>query len=348
MPTFNRPVPQKRSDSALVIDNNKPKSAPVQEKSLKPSMSKSELLLSKMEAASSSSSSSAASQKPELKEKPQFSTFKQQQQQQSSSNSIVFRKSEFSAKNSSSHNNHHHHSPPSRRRLSKVASESDLVQSLQLEEEEDLLEEKQIHENTHEMFIESSGEPVSITISQEDSSEDNTDVIRRSSYYIQSVGGGGGEEEDLHNKPSPPLNKLIIDTSKSTFKTQRSISTDSLLSEPKRSEPLQITTEPLNDLEAREGEKQMLQLLDTSSVEAMSDGPDKSCSTSFESTDDSLLTESRPMMAMRLGGGGGSNDSGSSCDATMTRTKSPSTSTTSRSPPSPAPLGLSPIRQVSL
>ena len=299
VPTFNRPVPQKRPENSL----EKAKNASSQKC---PENAKTKNVHKEKE--------KKDSKKPELKEKPtQFTTFKQQ-----TSSSKPTTKSSSNS------------SPGTRRRLSKVASESDLVKTLEQE-----------GVGSSNLFITEENEPVSITISQNEDSpaEDQASPIRRSSYYIRDI----GQDHQVNNK-------LIIDTSK-TFKTQRSVSTDSLLSEPKlrQSEPLLITTEPLNDLHHKEEEEEE-DLDDNERILDMDGLDSKSCSTSFESTtDDSLLSTSKIgglNSSSNLGDSGGDS---SCCDVTtMTRTKSPSTSTTSRSPPSPLPMGLSPVRQVRL
>eukprot|EP00095_Tigriopus_kingsejongensis_P000335 maker-scaffold194_size270518-snap-gene-0.10 protein:Tk00335 transcript:maker-scaffold194_size270518-snap-gene-0.10-mRNA-1 annotation:"rho gtpase-activating protein 12" len=288
VPTFNRPVPQKRTDVPLVspaaftvpeIIDTTPNSAtiPLFERRL-----------------SDESQSGSTKLKPELSEKPQFTTFKQ---------------SSFKVKTNEIHHPQPVVSVPKRfifseKRLSKVASESDLIQAVGSEKVE----------------------PIRLPIKSDIQNNINANELgemlhQKASYYVQQ------EEQKRQDSTAAvglggSYNKLIIDTSQ-TFQNDLNM----------KSEPLQIRTEPLNDLLRGE--------------EPMSEGPDKSCSTSFESSEDSLLNGERSL-----------EESGSDCNQSSSplntldsssdsRTKSPAaTSTTSRAPPSPEPLGLTPIRQV--
>ena len=244
--------------------------------------------------------------RPEIKEKPQFSTFKQQQRRGSGERA--------SHRLAGSANNNIGNVT----RLSKVASESDLVKTMAKEVEQLLQHERERSQPPATMISR-----CELQIVEEPAPVNSMDLAGRQNSE---------EDED-------GANKLIIDTSKAF--TRRSVSNDSLLSEPAsakgRSEPLQITTEPLNDLRIDEDGDD-----DDDEEEAV--GGKSSCSTSFESaaeTDDSLLAESRNNQVLT------SDTSVVSADLNGTlRTKSPSTSTTSRSPPSPEPNGLAPVRQV--
>jgi hypothetical protein len=260
VPNFERPVPQKRSPLVPLVSPTE--SSGVQSAAME-SKHNDDLLQKK---------------KPEVKEKPLFSTFKQQQ---------PVTKTTWQKR-------------AERVSMTKMASESDLIKS-----------------------VDQSEEPSSIiTITSGTETRDDNPA---SSYYVQL----STEDED---EDGMVKNKLVIDTSKYFLESDYVAN-----GAPKRSEPLQISMEPLNDREDR-----------------MSESADRSCSTSFGSTDDNPMFTDRSVMDE-------SADSAHILSTTPTlgsaealaedaadRTMSPSAvSTTSRSPPSPGPLGLTPIRTVS-
>lgn len=351
VPTFNRPIPQKRQDVPAV----KKEPPVVQKKKQEESSDEGDL----------SVVSSGLFLRPEVKEKPHlFTTFKQSQGSKRNSGERASQRLES-------------RSPTRRQRLSKVASESDLMQTLAQEaERERESREERSHANMANTGVSIPErelqivEPVSINISDSETtpgaaSEDSSAAnAKRSSYYVAEELLRQNSEED-----SDGTNKLIIDTSKN-FKgpaVARSVSNDSLLSEPAafqaKSEPLQITTEPLNDLRAPVSASEVEATPDSLDEDLSGSGANKSsCSTSFESTaetDDSLLSSNHHSRRNPHPSGGSeenadpallmltSDTSVVSADLNGTlRTKSPSTSTTSRSPPSPEPMGLTPVRQV--
>ena len=310
VPLFNKPVPQKRSDSLLVSEDKPISLAQVTH-------------FPKHEPSIEQPVLSDSKSKPDVKEKPQFSTFKSQQPVRKPEEPVVqssFVKPVSAVQRRTEPFSQLH-------RMSKAVSESDLLHSVHLEGQEEDLENKRDFRVVEHV---TSVEPVSITVNSDTSSspaEDdgdlNTENGKQSDGSIQH-----SQDETL---PDGSVNKkLVIDTSK-TFpgeeeqdQSEMSVSKTSYVPPPMSftgvpmSQPLEITTEPLTE-------------------EKMSEGADKSCSTSFDSMEDNSTF---PLTEGELSPLDMSNDS------VELRTKSPSMSTTSRSPPSPAPMGLSPVKEV--
>jgi hypothetical protein len=240
--------------------------------------------------------------KPEVKQKPLFSTFKSQV----SSEGL-------------------------QKRVSKAVSESDLFQSLKQEQQQ------QQHSSDSSDIVQlhvSTVEPVSITVNSDTSSQSNEplpedEVIEEDTSVVSKL------VIDIPNSdPSvsaaPPARAVLqrVDNSEDEDDLELDLERDRKAAKSiGKSEPLHITTQPL-----KVDDKDQV-------VEPMSEGADKSCSTSFDSNDDSslLVDDHIPNITPMM------DSSGESLEL---RTKSPSVSTMSRSPPSPEP-GASPIRHVS-
>eukprot|EP00094_Tigriopus_californicus_P012417 TCALIF_12003-PA protein Name:"Similar to ARHGAP27 Rho GTPase-activating protein 27 (Homo sapiens)" AED:0.35 eAED:0.36 QI:0/0/0/0.33/1/1/9/0/1508 len=292
VPTFNRPVPQKRTDVPFasplfqgVMPNSNHLGAFPGSDTIEPNSNSGPLNSNAVprvfERRTSDEDNRTGKFKPAPTEKPQFTTFKQGSfKVKSSESNSVTKRFIFSEK-----------------RLSKVASESDLIQTLEREALEDKIE------------------PIRLPIKSDLTNLVNENIENmlhhQKSYFVQQE---AQKRQDSTQEGS--YNKLVIDTSKS--------------------EPLQIRTEPLNDLLLRGGGE-----------EPMSEGPDKSCSTSFESSEDSILNGERSLEESVSDFHQSSSPLNTLDSSSDSRTKSPAgTSTTSRSPPSPEPLGLTPIRPV--
>lgn len=293
----NKPVPQKRSESTFAIYEH-------------PELVESDRLHPTSHTINLSQSSGKKDHiRPEAKKKPLFSTFKSQLSDQT-----------FSA-------------PREKKRMSKTVSESDLIQSLRLEEERALAS---VHDVNKIVAHVTSVEPISISVNSDSSSSKSNNAE-----------GSDAEGQFIKHSVASNDNKLVIDTSKTVEKGDKTMGTPSrakleridsdededvvAVPPPKsfgKSQPLQITTQPLVDR------------FDDSTVDAMSEDAEKSCSTSFESNDDSLMGE---LVSKETFDSSGMMDS--SGESLELRTKSPTVSTMSRSPPSPEPNGLSPIRQ---
>ena len=341
--------------------------------------------------ASVTAAAEAARLKPELKEKPQFSTFKSAEQRRSTPQRETFNKVQEDSQeeliNDEKSEEKDHRRQQRRRRMSKTVSEGDLINKLRDEEEREEEEIRRRREEDENRVIEhilnsvDNLEPVSIvTVNSDDSNgvaDANSKELNGDEEALvvsdQHVHQDNNEEDD------GAISKLVIDTSKaygniSKVKSLSSVNLaakeeeeeddeemTSLLPPPPKpfmgkSEPLQITTEPLVDDEEKSTHFPM--------VESMSESADRSCSTSFESNtdtgcNDSSLTPGNAVDIMSasanttddsvgsplpliVSGDGGNHDLDS-----PDRTKSPSSavSTVSRTPPSPTLTGLAPLRR---
>lgn len=330
VPMFNRPVPQQRQQQ---------KSAFVRQQQALPAAEQTTPDRVNLPSVQTPPSAQVLKKtekiKPVIKDKPQFTTFKQQQQEAEALAAAAAAGEAKKLKEVSIKRQLENEAALEKTTLfCKVASNTDLTKAV-----EDVSEEV---------------EPTSITVNTNSAcsslrreQELEEAAAGPSTAIIAASDGGGG-------------NKLVIDTGLDRRGSRLdSVENQETTFTPK-SEPLLIITQPLNDKSESSTISATVEASgDSSAVDAMSESPDKSCSTSFESTTEDSILEScpnppppPPPMAAEVGVsgnpdmcdlsaygicGGGANSS--------LRTKSPSSaSTTSRCPPSPVPMGLRPTR----
>ena len=428
VPTFTRPIPQKRSEVVAAVERRislasakrqqqqqqqqqqQPVAADVTPPVVLDDLSSPVLSILPAVATAAAATAPIERPKPEIKEKPQFTTFKSaavsattttataaatelKAQSTSSRKSSPKVEQDLRRQNGSGEEEEEEEGGEGgkRRRMSKTVSEGDLMHRLRVEGLFQLPtaadDENRVVEHV------STVEPVSITVNSDTSSQDGEGDKKREkeTKSVQHSREEGGS-----------INRLVIDTSKDFDGGIKSVipnadvavtkeddeedevveaedeerdkqaDLDSLVLPPPpqpfsssgKSEPLLITTRPL------------VSSVGSSEIAAMSESADRSCSTSFESTDESLprpraeeeeeeevvedtdasrlatamatsttttedLSEAVARSSLPETGGGEGGAGGE-----RRRHKSPSTSTMSRSPPSPSTTGLRPLRKV--
>ncbi len=327
VPTFNRPVPQQRQLSIAAATPSSRQAMPVEQPPLPRTTTFQQQAARQQKRGVSKENASAPTSskiRPEVKEKPLFSTFKQPERDTAAKSSSASTKNNKGRALFRRQENRLEREQQRLTALSRVASESDLTKTIAIEDPPPPHRPDELEEAI---------EPVSITV--------NANYAKQQQLLE--------EESTTHSVSSDGNNRLVIDTSRDDGNELDNGSGDSSVIQ--KSEPLLITTQPLND----KSEPAVILSASNAEVDAMSETPDKSCSTSFESTtDDSMLLDgpssSDNALDTSASAASGQLDlsvSSSAMNASIhsMRTKSPSsTSTTSRCPPSPVSLGLHPVR----
>ncbi len=364
VPAFTRPVPQKRSDVAAAVERRislaSAKRQQQQQQQQQQTPVTSELVVEEEVSPILGVTATSERPKPEIKEKPQFSTFKSAA---SEAKAVAARRSPPKVEEKRQRRRRSG-SGGSGRLMSKTVSEGDLMHKLRVE---GALPPSSGDLNRVVEHV-STVEPVSITVNSDTSSQ----------------GGDLEETGKVHHSREEGVNRLVIDTSKDFDGIKSTSNADLAVTEGKegekklreeldnflppppkpflgKSEPLLITTQPLSDGSSSPVHHHQQSGTSVGSEVAMSEGPDQSCSTSFESTDDSLprpraedddeddaakMTVSATTTTMATSTTTTEDVSEAKTEPGEVINKSPNTSTMSRTPPSPSATGLRPLRKV--